>query len=133
MTRLDWLLHPALQYGVSGGLMLCLYLFAKLKIEWSKVEKSSQDKMKELSEQVVRLQAQLDQARAETRELQEHFGMLVPPAPAASGLNLSKRGQVLQMHRRGQSADQIAVTLALPRTEVDLLLKIHRLVLEQTG
>ena len=134
MSKLDWILHPALQYGVSGaGWMLCLYLFVTLKVEWSKLEKRSQDKMKALSEQLARLHAQLEQARAETRELQEHSGMLVPPAPAASGLNLSKRGQVLQMHRRGQSADQIAVSLALPRTEVDLLLKIHRLVLEQVG
>jgi hypothetical protein len=54
-------------------------------------------------------------------------------AASVSGLNLSKRGQVLQMHRRGQSPDQTAATLGLPRTEIDLLLKVHQIVLERVG
>jgi hypothetical protein len=33
------------------------------------------------------------------------------------------------MHRRGEAPDQIASTLEMPRQEVDLLLKVHRIVL----
>ncbi len=35
------------------------------------------------------------------------------------------------MHRRGEPVDQIAATLNIPRNEVELLLKVHKTVLEQ--
>ncbi len=51
------------------------------------------------------------------------------PAAARPGLNLSKRSQALRMHRRGENAEQIAAALQVPRQEVDLLVKVHRIVL----
>jgi hypothetical protein len=33
------------------------------------------------------------------------------------------------MHRHGEGAEQIAAALDLPRQEVELLLKVHRIVL----
>ena len=45
------------------------------------------------------------------------------------GLNLSKRSHALRMHRRGEGAEQIAAALELPRQEVDLLLKVHRIII----
>jgi hypothetical protein len=55
------------------------------------------------------------------------------PAPAAGlpkpSFNLSKRTQALRMHRRGDSAEQIAAALEIPRQEVDLLLKVHQIVI----
>jgi hypothetical protein len=57
-------------------------------------------------------------------------------APAAalgsgprSGLNLSKRSQVLRMHRKGDPQDQIAATLGVPLQEVELLIKVHGIVI----
>ena len=57
--------------------------------------------------------------------------MLVAPPASRSGLNLSKRTQVLRLHRNGQSSAGIAETLALPRAEVDLLIKVHQIVVDQ--
>ncbi len=51
------------------------------------------------------------------------------PAPPKSGFNLSKRTQVLRMHRRGETPGEIASALDLPLQEVDLLLKVHRIVI----
>jgi hypothetical protein len=131
---MDWILHPIVQYGLlAAGLGLCLHLFSTMKLEQTKRERRAKDKWRALSEALSALHTDLDRVRAEMRDLQEHTGMLVPPAPTASGLNLNKRGQVLQMHRRGQSPDQIAVSLGLPRTEVDLLLKVHQIVLKSVG
>jgi len=48
---------------------------------------------------------------------------------ARPGMNLSKRSQVLRLHRRGESSDQIATSLDVPRQEVELLLKVHRIVM----
>ena len=64
---------------------------------------------------------------AEVRELQSQ-----PPAALGSGqpaLNLNKRSQALRMHRRGETVDQIATALSLPPQEIELLVKVHRIVL----
>ncbi|MBS1858045.1 MAG: hypothetical protein JST11_21930 [Acidobacteria bacterium] len=82
-----------------------------------------------------------DSAQSELRQALESLAAQVhelrslPPAapgdPAAArpGLNLSRRSQALRMHRRGESAEQIASALQVPRQEVDLLVKVHRIVL----
>ena len=66
---------------------------------------------------------------AQLHDLQKH--PLVAPLPGMPkpGLNLNKRSHALRMHRRGEGAEQIAAALELPRQEVDLLLKVHRIVL----
>ena len=56
------------------------------------------------------------------------------PAPAApgmprAGMNLNKRSQALRLHRQGETPDHIAAALELPRQEVELLIKVHRIVL----
>jgi len=45
-----------------------------------------------------------------------------------NGMNLNQRSQALRHHRLGQSAGDIAKALDMPKAEVDLLLKVHRLV-----
>jgi hypothetical protein len=44
------------------------------------------------------------------------------------GLNLSRRSQVLRMHRKGDPPDRIAASLEVPMQEVELLIKVHRIV-----
>ena len=51
------------------------------------------------------------------------------PAIPRPGINLNTRSQALRMHRRGESLEQIAGSLQVPRQEVDLLLKVQRIVL----
>jgi hypothetical protein len=46
-----------------------------------------------------------------------------------ASLNNSLRGKVLKMHRLGQPADRIAEALSVPKGEVDLLVKVHRIVM----
>jgi hypothetical protein len=132
MSKMDWIVHPVLQYGLlAGGLSLCLYLFYSVKLEIRAAEARWKARESILAEAISAVRSALDEARAELHEMQEQTGMLVAPAPTRSGLNLSKRGQVLQMSRRGQPPEQIAATLGLPLTEVDLLIKVHQIVLEQ--
>jgi len=67
---------------------------------------------------------------AQVRELQRTpADAAVDPAVPRPGINLSRRSQALRMHRRGESAEQIATALSVPRQEVELLLKVHRIVL----
>ena len=64
---------------------------------------------------------------ADVRELQAQ----PPSAPGGvrPALNLSKRSQALRMHRRGESPDRIASELDIPPQEVELLIKVQRIVL----
>jgi hypothetical protein len=132
MKGLDWILHPLVQYVLLGaGLFLCLYLFFTLKLEIRAVETRLKAQATVLTDAISAIRSTVDEIRAEIREVREQTGMLVAPTPAKSGLNLNKRGQVLQMYRRGQSPEQIAATLGLPLTEIDLLIKVHQIVLDQ--
>jgi hypothetical protein len=47
-------------------------------------------------------------------------------------MNLAKRTQTLRMHRCGDPPEQIAALLDVPHQEVDLLLKVHRIVMRST-
>jgi hypothetical protein len=47
----------------------------------------------------------------------------------SSGLNSTLRGKVLKMHRLGQPVERIAERLRVPRGEVDLLVKVHAIVM----
>jgi hypothetical protein len=132
--RLDWILHPGVFFGLLGaGLSLCLYLFFTLKCEIAAQQKLRQQHETAFEAAVAAVRAEFDSVRAEVHEMQEHTGMLVAPAPTRSGLNLNKRGQVLQMYRRGQAPEQIAASLSLPLSEIELLIKVHQIVLEQVS
>ena len=75
------------------------------------------------------LRETVDALAAQLHDLQKHPPAAAPPGFPKPGLNLSKRSHALRMHRRGERAEQIAAALDLPRQEVDLLLKVHRIVL----
>jgi hypothetical protein len=79
------------------------------------------------------LKIQLQHLNERLRDAEERAGIpLAPPSPKAS-LNLNKRTQALRMSRRGERVENIAASLSLPRREVELLLKIHGLVLNCSG
>jgi len=50
----------------------------------------------------------------------------VPQRPRGN-INLSKRGQVLRLHRRGDAAPEIASAVGLRRGEVELIIKLQKL------
>ena len=74
----------------------------------------------------------LRQAGAQmAQDVDELLASAAAPSTAAPGcaLNLSRRAQALRMHRRGDSAEQIALALAVPRQEIELLLKVHQILI----
>jgi hypothetical protein len=80
-------------------------------------------------ETAAALQETVDGLTARLRDIEMHPpSAAAPPVPRA-GLNLSKRSQVLRMHRQGDPPDRIATALEVPLQEVDLLIKVHRVVI----
>jgi hypothetical protein len=71
----------------------------------------------------------LDSLSAQVRDLPQQSLPAPSSAPPKSGLNMNKRSQVLRMHRKGDAPEQIAIALEVPLQEVDLLLKVQRIVL----
>jgi hypothetical protein len=52
------------------------------------------------------------------------------PACSRPGLNLTTGSQVLRLHRHGETAENIARVLEVRRQQVDLLLKVHGIVMK---
>ena len=75
------------------------------------------------------LRERLDALAAQFRELERQPAVTLSPGLPRPGMNVVKRSQALRMHRRGDRPEQIAAALELPRQEVDLLLKVHSIVI----
>lgn len=75
-------------------------------------------------------EAKVAEIAAEARDRDLQPGVSMHPARLRPGLNLTTRSQVLRLHRHGESAENIARVLEVPRQEVDLLLKVHGIVIK---
>jgi hypothetical protein len=88
-----------------------------------------------LRSETARLSAEIADLKTKVRELElelEQTGNSVLPTASAAGtngVNSTLRSKVLKMHRLGQSPQRIAGSLRLPQGEVDLLVKVHRIVM----
>ena len=73
----------------------------------------------------------LNSVTAEVHDIELPPSVQVLPGTPRSGLNMGKRTQALRMHRRGEASAQIAAALEVPVQEVELLLKVHRIVISK--
>lgn len=126
---MDVLAHPitvlaACALTLAGSLLLFFSLkseLARLRAEMCGREQQWAAEAGELRRALQGLSQELEQERK---------AALDRAAGPRESMNLSKRSQALRMHRLGQSPENIAAALGVSRREVDLLLKVHRTVLE---
>ena len=116
------------------GLILCstaVSLLAAYRAYWLLRQTNGRagDKQSQKDVEVQALRDTVDALAAQIHDLQKHPLVALPPGLPKPGLNLNKRSHALRMHRRGEGAEQIAAELELPRQEVELLLKVHRIIL----
>jgi len=128
-----WIVSPLTVYGaLAAGLAACLVLFYSAKREMLRQQAIWTEERKELNARLESFRSSLEKLRSAVREPEPLPALEVPgPCDAAVPLNSvqqSKRSQALRMYRRGEPADRIAATLHMPRTEVDLLLKVQKAV-----
>ena len=123
---LDWILNPITQYSLLAlGFMSCMGLCFATSIGMRAERRRMAQLQGSVDESVVALCTTVDQFRRDGPEPETRG-----PAPL-DGLNLTKRAQVLRMHRRGDPPERIASLLEVPRQEVDLLIKVHRIIISQ--
>jgi hypothetical protein len=129
------MISPALlPTGLSAAVALSAISVSLLALRCARVSAASADerarvRLEELQATVATLQKAVDTQSARLSELQQESQIAALPAAPRSGLNLCKRSQVLRLHRKGDPLDRIAAALDIPLQEVDLLIKVHRIVL----
>ncbi len=111
---------------LAVSLALCLHLFITLKREIQ----AGHRKQATLEAALKRMNTGIGEVATKLAETEERTTLLVAPTPPRAGLNLGTRSQALRMSRRGDTAQQIAAALGIPEREVELLLKVQRIVME---
>jgi len=116
-------LAPFVLIGINSA--LCLFFFLCVKHEMRATDLCWRQSQTAHESATVELKARLAELSARLQDAEERTGVLVPPMPPRSGLNLNKRSQVIRMSRHGEQVEKIAASLCLPQREVELLLKVH--------
>ncbi len=109
-----------------AALSLQFWLYLKLKAEFRKmmVHMATQDdianSVSPLADQVAALEARFAHISAGRREQEEWIA-------GAESINLNRRGQILRLHKRGESVPEIASALRVGQGEVRLIIKVFEL------
>ena len=118
--NLDWILSPLALYTVVAlALVGCASLFIVTKVELSQLRRAADQSRMDLAKKIEEVESAMADIPA------------AAPAPMLTvrpSINLTKRAQALRMRRRGESLESITAALAVPRNEIELLLKVHELV-----
>jgi hypothetical protein len=118
--NLDWILSPLTLYTVVVlALVGCASLFVVTKMELSQLRRAADQSRTNLAKKIEEVELAMADIPA------------VAPAPMLTvrpSINLTKRAQALRMRRRGESLESITAALAVPRNEIELLLKVHEMV-----
>jgi hypothetical protein len=111
------------------AVILAMTAFCQARGLTRAVDKRRKTGAAEMESALQALRADLEGLATQIHDLQQLAPPASPAAPPRGGLNLAKRSEALRLHRHGNSVAQIASTLEIPLQEVDLLLKVHRIVI----
>lgn len=121
---------------VAANLVLVLAILLGLNQRVRQLEHRSGKQDTALRVETGRLYAQIAELKEQILGLEQTDRSLTPGgdipgsvAPTGNSVNNTLRSKVLKLHRLGQSPDRIAGTLRVPRGEVDLLVKVHKIVM----
>jgi len=127
---LDILLHPLAAYvALALGLGLSIGLFVQVKAEMRRQSKRWTEERTALQAANLALRGALDDLRREPPPAGTSPMQSLPAIRPS--LNMTRRSQVLRLHHRGEEPDQIAAALGVPVNEVDLMLKVNKMVNER--
>lgn len=80
-----------------------------------------------LSEKLNATEDQFKEMQTRLEEVEQRRTPLAEWSSEPASIHLTRRGQVLRLHRRGESSDQIASALGLSQGEVKLIIKVQEL------
>lgn len=129
LTLLPYLTVAANLALVLGILLGLNQRLLQLIVRIGKQEKSSETENARLAAEISELKSHILELEQAGNSLAAVAAAPGSPAPNGNGLNNTLRSKVLKLHRLGQSPDRIAGSLRVPRGEVDLLVKVHKIVM----
>ena len=113
----------------ASGLLLCVRLYRLVKKDNRALRSQLEEKETTWKENAESIHAEIEALKKGLMEAEQRAGLLVAPKAPRSGFNISKRSLALRMSRLGEKSENIATALSLPRREVDLLLKVQKIVI----
>jgi hypothetical protein len=130
-------LLPYLTVVANLAVVLWILLGLNQRVLQLRTRAGKQDKT--LATETARLSAEVGELKTRVleleRDLEQADSLLrsgatsAPAAATGNSVNNTLRSKVLKMHRLGQPADRIAGSLHVPKGEVDLLVKVHKIVM----
>jgi hypothetical protein len=114
---------------LAANTVLLLALFFGINQRLRKLGARSNAREASRDQEAARISKVINEFNARIGILEKEDRQSANTEPGASGLNSTLRGKVLKMHRLGQPADRISEVLRVPRGEVDLLVKVHAIVM----
>jgi hypothetical protein len=113
-----------------AGVAVSFVTLSRAKSLLRKVQRDSSESKPQYESAVEILQKSVESVQAQLQDMRQQGPVMAfASPPPRTGLNLEKRSHALRMHRRGESTAQIAAVLEIPLQEVELLLKVHTIVL----
>jgi hypothetical protein len=85
----------------------------------------------ECAEAIDAAQSQFDVLAMEIKNAKSQTPIEIIPGTPKPGMNVTRRSHALRLHRTGSSPTQIAAALEIPSQEVDLLVKVHEILLNR--
>ncbi|MBZ5610077.1 MAG: hypothetical protein LAP38_17580 [Acidobacteriia bacterium] len=122
-----WVLIPYLL--PAAVIVVPLALICGIDIRVRRLRKSVQTCETSIQAEAAQLTNAVNELKRRFEEFENEGVTRRDPEPQDAGLSDMARGKVLKMHRVGRSTEQIAETLGLPKGEVDLLIKVHKVVM----
>lgn len=123
----SWILpFAAMAVLVMATAVLSWFALIRAGLACKAATELNQDGWRAADEKIAQLQAAVDDLAARLAASAREPAAAGPVRPA---MNLNKRSQALRLHRRGDPPEAIAASLGLPVQEVDLLIKVHRIVI----
>jgi len=105
----------------------------RLSARSSKEEKAQQTESARVAAEIGELKGRIleleESAKAASAAPPPEPGSAIAAGATGNGINHTLRSKVLKMHRLGQPAERIAGSLRVPKGEVDLLVKVHKIVM----
>jgi|GEM_PF-1418839 len=110
-------------------LAACVILLAALLRRLRRAAERLEQERSAVESRLQTVLSRLADMEARVAELEEDAGVLVPPEPPRSGLNLARRREALSRLRRGESPAHVALAMGLPAGELELLGKVQKMLL----
>jgi hypothetical protein len=120
--NLDWILSPLTLYTVVAlALVGCASLFVVTKMELGQLRRAADQSRLDLAKKI-------EEVELAVADIPVAAPAPMPMLTLRPSINLTKRAQALRMRRRGETLESITAALAVPRNEIELLLKVHEMV-----